>query len=165
MNNSLSDEKYIQNLSSLLYEMCRRFYWERGLNDKVFLDEAIFSDCLVDVIHDLHRLCEFHEIEHPSMAKIAAYSASWIIKRKPLQMVYGYDSDNPKYKYFNEKLALFILLRGTDLIDWKYPSDEEAKKNMRATINRLLYHLVYRNTNSQTLELLLYGIEFGYLAE
>ena len=80
-------------------------------------------------------------------------------------MVYGYDSDNPKYKYVNEKLALFILLRGTDLIDWKYPSDEEAKKNMRATINRLLYHLVYRNTNSQTLELLLYGIEFGYLAE
>ena len=40
-------------------------------------------------------------------------------------MVYGYDSDNPKYKYVNEKLALFILLRGTDLIDWKYPSDEE----------------------------------------
>lgn len=164
MDNQVLNNEYLRCLSALIYGMCREFYWSKKLQGRTYLDEEILSGCIVDIFYDLQRLSEFHEIERPSMSKVVAYSASWIIRRKPFQMVQGYNTDDHRYKYINEKLALFMLIRRADT-DWKYPVDTQKKESMQATLHRLLYHLIYRNTNAQTLELLLNGIEFGILSE
>lgn len=147
-------EDFIHGWTFLLYEMARSFYEKFQLNGKAYFDEAVFRNCLVDIFLDLKRLSDFHEIQLPAYEKIVAYASSWIIRRKPFQMMEGWASSGQieRYRYINEKFALFLLLRGAGFSDCPVNAD---------LLNRIFYHLIYRDTDSKVLELFLYGINLG----
>ena len=112
------------------------------------------NDCLIDILVDLKRLDDFHEIRQTAYEKVLAYASSWIIRRKPFQVLENV-SGKPVLSFINEKFALFLLLKGAAI------SDRATGDAMKDLCNRVLYHLIYRDTGAKVLELFLYGLKFG----
>ena len=159
LNNTFSDE-YIYNVSLLIHQMAEEFYNEQKLNGKVYFDDSIFEYCLIDILVDIARLKYFHDIELVNYVKLMAYTASWCLKRKPFQMIEGAGA---QYIYVNEQFALSLLLQASGCFasDMKYAKEDIEK--VEKSVEQIFYHLKYRNTNPQTLELLLIGVEKGKL--
>ena len=65
-------------------------------------------DEMLDYYADIFRLKEFHDIQYVRTEKIFAYTAAWIVKRKPLQFIH--DTDEEKDIFVNERFAVFLLL-------------------------------------------------------
>jgi hypothetical protein len=156
LNDSFTDA-YIKNVGILIHKMAEDFYQENELEGKVYFNENIFDDCLIDILVDIARLKHFHDITNVNIIKLMAYTASWCLKRKPFQLVEGCEE---KYIYVNEKFALSLLLQGSGCFGNSvyYPEEE---KELTKGIWHIFYHLKYRNTNPQTLELFLVGLENG----
>lgn len=159
LNTAFSDE-YICNVSLLIHQMAERFYEEQKLEKKVYFDDTIFEYCLIDILVDIARLKDFHDIELVNYVKLIAYTASWCLKRKPFQMIEGAGAD---YIYVNERFALSLLLQASGCFDFGIKCAKEDVEKVEKLVEQVFYHLKYRNTNPQTLELLLVGVENGKL--
>ena len=61
----------------------------------------------------------------------------------------------------NERFALTILLQASGCYDENFDYSAEDQQELINTIKQMIYHLKYRNTNPQTLELLLIGMNAG----
>lgn len=157
LNSAFTDE-YIKNIGVLIHTLAEAFYEKNELEGKVYFDDQIFEHCLIDILVDLARLKYYHDISKVNYTKIISYTASWVLKRKPFQLVEGCDE---KYIYVNESFALTLLLQAAGCYDENtdYFSDEE--RELIQSIEKIFYHLKYRNTNPQTLELFLIGLDTG----
>ena len=157
LNGTFTDE-YIRNSGMLIHQLAEEFYKKQKLEGKVYFNDDIFQNCLIDILVDISRLKAFHDIHNINYTKFAAYTASWCLKRKLFQLIEGCD---PKYIYINEKFALYLLLQASGSLDKEAQYDAEDENDLKRSVNQLFYHLKYRNTNPQTLELLLIGMDFG----
>lgn len=111
---------------------------------------------------DIVRLKHFHDIDLVNYIKLISYTASWIIKRKPFQLL---ENAGEEYIYINEKFALSLLLQAVGFFDSNMKIKEGEEGKLAKNVSAIFYHLKYRNTNPQTLELLLVGIENGKLCQ
>lgn len=161
LKESFTDE-YIYNAGILIYGLAETFYEENALEGKVYFNDDIFGNCLVDILVDIARLKYFHDIDLVNYIKLISYTASWIIKRKPFQL---YENVGEEYIYINEKFALSILLQAVGFFDSNMRIKNGEEVQLTKNISAMFYHLKYRNTNPQTLELLLVGIENGKLCQ
>ena len=159
LNENFSNE-YIYNAGVLIHSLAEKFYEENKLDGKVYFNDDIFSNCLIDILVDIARLKQFHDMDLVNYIKLISYTASWIIKRKPFQLI---DGAGEGYIYVNEKFALSILLQAVGFFDADARIKDEDVEIITKNISAVFYHLKYRNTNPQTLELLLVGIENGKL--
>jgi len=157
LNESFSDE-YINNAGLLVHGLAEEFYKKNKLEGKVYFNDTIFEYCLIDILVDIVRLKYFHDISRVNYIKFIAYTASWCLKRKPFQLVEGCDE---KYIYVNEKFALTILLQASGCYDENVDYFAEDQKELVNAIGQMFYHMKYRNTNPQTLELFLIGMDTG----
>lgn len=157
LNEAFSDE-YINNAGLLIHKLAEEFYENNSLKDNVYFNDNIFEYCMIDILVDIARLKHFHDISHVNYIKFIAYTASWCIKRKPFQLINGCDK---KFLYVNERFALTILLQASGCYDENTVYYEENKNELLKAIEQIFYHLKYRNTNPQTLELFLIGLEAG----
>lgn len=128
------------------------------MESQVYFDDNIFQYCLIDILVDIARLKRFHDISQINYMKFIAYTASWILKRKPFQLIDGCDK---KYLYVNEVFALTLLLQASGCYDENEKYNVESEGALVNAIRQMFYHLKYRNTNLQTLELFLIGLETG----
>ncbi len=157
LNESFSDE-YITNAGLLVHRLAEIFYEKNNLEGKVYFNDHIFEYCLIDILVDIARLKHFHDISRVNYTKFIAYTASWFLKRKPFQLLEGCDE---KYIYVNERFALTLLLQASGCYDEKADYYTEDREKLLSAIGQMFYHLKYRNTNPQTLELFLIGLETG----
>lgn len=157
LNESFSDE-YIHNAGLLIHKLAEEFYKDNELEGNVYFNDNIFEYCLIDILVDIARLKYFHDISRVNYVKFIAYTASWFLKRKPFQLVEGCEE---KYLYVNERFALSLLLQASGCYDENVNYYEEDQKELVEAIGQMFYHLKYRNTNPQTLELFLIGMETG----
>ena len=161
LNESFTNE-YIYNAGLLVHSLAEKFYEENGLEGKVYFNDDIFGNCLVDILVDIARLKHFHDIDLVNYIKLISYTASWIIKRKPFQLL---EDAGEEYIYINEKFALSLLLQAVGFFDSNMKIREGEVCKLTKNVSEMFYHLKYRNTNPQTLELLLVGIENGKLCQ
>lgn len=157
LNQSFTDD-YMKNFGLLIHKLAEQFSEINRLEGKVYFNDDIFQHCLIDILVDIARLKHFHDISYINYVKFAAYTASWCIKRKPFQLIEGCDE---KYIYVNERFALTLLLEAAECYDENAHYYTEDKEELLKGIEQMFYHLKYRNTNPQTLELLLVGLECG----
>lgn len=157
LNESFTDA-YIRNAGTLIHKLAEQFFKENNLKGKIYFNDDIFNHCLIDILVDLARLKHFHDISRVNYVKFIAYTVSWCLKRKPFQMVEGCEED---YIYINERFALTLLLHAGNCYDENANYYEEDQKELVKGVGQIYYHLKYRNTNPQTLELFLIGLENG----
>lgn len=142
------------------YELLATAYGEfiaaEKLEGKVQLNGILLSYAITDYFSDIVRIKGFHGIKLVNEIKIAAYENSWLLHRKPLQLI----DLKADCAFCNEQfvfLRLMALLTGGD----------EAKlaacntPAMRPFLESLFYFLKFRRCEAQTLELALQAFIAG----
>ncbi|MBO6177684.1 MAG: hypothetical protein J6O04_00720 [Selenomonadaceae bacterium] len=144
-------ENYIRNVGIFLHEQAEKFLAKRRLKGVLSVNTNMSFCCVLDMLADLAHLRLYCDGDDINEMKIRAYAASWWIKRKPFQW-----NDKCLDLWINEKFALSLLLNAVDSsITNAVVYDENKAKQ---AVGELFYHLKHQNSNPQTLELFLLGL-------
>ncbi|MCD8327284.1 MAG: hypothetical protein LUC90_11600 [Lachnospiraceae bacterium] len=154
----------IEQRYEILHEYLVTFIKRHKYEGKVDIADSVLNQAVVDYFADIHRLKNFHHIEAINFVKIHAYTAYWILRRKPLQIIEDDPSDLDR-AFVNERfVASYLLqyLRGnyTDVIilESERPAYYEFVKNLE-------YYLRYRTVTPQMLETMLEAYKAGMAFE
>ena len=151
-------------IESRFLDMCTTFdvfIKERNLQNSVKLNTFTLMHAILDYYTDVSRLRKFHKIENINVFKIRAYEISWLLRRKPLQVL---EDRKEELVYINEKFVLsyimnfFSQLLGDEFYD---NLSSNNKRMVEGYIDSLYYYLKYRNCGSQALELALLSYGAG----
>ena len=155
-------EKFRMRLEEMI-NSANQYIETAGYGKHVCCNESIMLNVLLDYCADIFRLKEFHGIEYVRTEKIFAYTAAWIVKRKPLQFIH--DTDEEKDMFVNERFAVYLILNECLLCGEKRFVSKENKQKLDEYIELLLYYMKYRECNPQVLELAIESFKMGTLVE
>ncbi len=83
--NAFGEEK-IQGRTSLLIQTAKEFVKRYRIEEHIFVNTRCIEQIVIDYFADIKRIKDFYGIDKVNSTKIAAYTAYWVLKRKPLQM-------------------------------------------------------------------------------
>lgn len=154
----------IQERFSDIYMAYQKFIQKNNLENVVRINDFTLMHAILDYFTDISRLKRFHKISHTNTFKIVSYEISWLLRRKPLQIL---EDDDEELVYINEKFVLsYIMSYLTELVgeDFYDKLSQENQEAFDGYIDSLFYYLKYRNCNSQALELALLNFGAGIVA-
>lgn len=137
------------------------FIKSENIADKVTINSFMLIHAIMDYFTDISRLKEFHKIDFTNSYKTMAYEISWLLRRKPIQVLEDYQEE---LVYINEK---FILSYAINFITTckesvRYQQLSKIRQQcFNGFIESFYYHLKYRNCSAQSLELALLSFEAG----
>ncbi len=150
----------IEQRYSTLHEYLLTFIKRQKYEGKVRIAESVLNQAVVDYFADIHRLKNFHHIEAINFLKIHAYTAYWILRRKPLQIIED-DSQDVELAFVNERFVSSYLLQ---YLRGDYETVIIAASE-RVTyfefVKNLEYYLRYRVVTPQMLETMLEAYQAG----
>ena len=114
------EEKVAQRYDNILDQMnafIRRNKWE----NKVTICSAALNQFVIDYFTDIYRLKKFHKIDLANYIKITAYTAYWLVRRKPLQVI----EDDPESVELLMETTGWPVGRAMDAL--KIPANERPK--------------------------------------
>ena len=152
-----TDEVVVRDRFNSLLERMGVFIAENDLAGRVKISETILEQVVVAYFDDVNRLKDFHGIELVAETKIHAYTAFWLLRKKPLQII----EDFAQCEAINEKfvtiyLVDFMLREKYDVV-LSGPSKEQYEEFVK-TIN---YCFKYRRFDAQSIELVLLSFLAG----
>ena len=141
-----------------------KIFIERGkFKENVLVSYSLLSQAIIDYFADIDRLKNFHHIQKINFLKVHAYTAYWILRRKPIQITK--ESDDTELAFVNENFVASYLvqfLRG----DNKGVVIKKADRlEYDEFIENLKYVLRYRMVTPQTLETFLQSYIAGRIFE
>lgn len=144
---------------SLLANM-NDFIKEAHLKKRIFVSQVLLGEAVMDYYADTLRVKDFHKIARTNNQKIQAYTANWLLHRKPLQL--KNNSPFGEQCMVNERFVATMIFSKICSSEGLMPNgttgcDDETER----FINFLIYNLTYRKHTSQTLELMLDALIFG----
>lgn len=152
-------EEKIVSRCEFLYNLLTTYLKRKSLLDRVCLAPAILKHVVVDYFVDIYRLKDFQEIDLVNDTKIMAYTAFWILRHKPLQIIDIEKADD--LVYVNED-AVGEIIR-THLLN--NPADvvimQEKSKRIDDFVNTMKYFFQYRLYTAQNIELMLMAFDAG----
>lgn len=141
-----------------IYEVYSRFIeeYKKEHSDKLYLNERVLMHAILDYFCDITRLKKFHDkIERINEDKIIAYESSWLLRRKPIQILNAEDED---FVYVNEKIVLSIFIN--HLVGDKI-NDFDENHRLEVLCNKLLYYFKFRNCDAKVLEMFILFFKTG----
>lgn len=153
----------IMSRFNTLEEYLNIFIGRSKFKNNVTISYSLLNQAIIDYFADIDRLKNFHHIEKINFIKVHAYSAYWLLRRKPIQIID--DNDDTELAFMNENfVASYLLqfLRGdnrgvvikkTDRLDY-----DEFVENLK-------YVLRYRMVTPQMLETILESYTAGRIFE
>lgn len=153
-------EDKIKKRYTTLYEYMDSFIKRNKYENQVVIADSVLNQCIIDYFADVYRLKEFHDIEKINYVKIHAYTAYWLIRRKPLQIIKD-DIENIDLAFVNEKFVASYLIQ---YLRGKHESVfilEEDRPLYMEFVKNLEYCLRYRVITPQMLETMLESYQAG----
>jgi hypothetical protein len=145
--------RYIQIL-----KMFNEFLEKQDLGDSVAINGRILKRTVIDYFIDIVRIKEFHNINNTNNEKIYAYTAYWLLRRKPLQVIKPFKG----CAFVNELFITFFLISSS----CRTRNIDNEKKNRNPALDDfqsfLFYNLKYRPISQQSLELMIEAFFCGY---
>ncbi len=130
-----------------------------NFNEVFSINDALIEEAVVDYFADLIRLKEFHNIEKAKPQKVAAYTSYWVFRRKPIQWISNPDDDLllrfPNIKFINELFAYTLLI---NLVFDEKSRFADSNPRYKVFRDLLMYNFMYRQLNSQILELVIVAL-------
>jgi hypothetical protein len=121
------------------------------------IDMDLLKKAVIDYFVDTVRIKEFHDIPKTRTEKIYAYTAYWLLKRKPIQIKRDFEGS----LFINELFIFAYLLSGIlaekNLIDAKCVNIDGFIEFQEL----LFYNLKYRQVTQQSLELMIKAFYSG----
>ena len=150
-------EKRINDRLCALHDIYQKFLIVTGFQDKtdIILNDRVLIHSILDYFTDITRLKNFHDIELVNQDKIISYEISWMLRRKPIQVL---RADKEELVYVNEKFVLEILVNHltAGAVD-----DFSGNALIISYCNILLYYLKYRNCDAKVLEIIISSFKAG----
>lgn len=142
-------------------QMYEEFINEMEIKDKVKVNPTSLIHALMDYFTDITRLEDFHKIKDPNKYKYRAYEISWLLRRKPLQIL----DDAEELVYINEKFLLSHTLSFLidDFENENLVLSEDKQKYFDGFIESYYYYLKYRDCSPQNLEMVFLSFDAGKL--
>lgn len=141
------DEDFIRDIAFMMYSALKQIIKSANAEDNAVINESISNQCLLDLIYDLERHCQKNDVQHPSTKLIIAFMASWIIRRKPIQLVK--ETSDMRTLFINENAACMLIVYQSNIAhDAQY---EKLKELYASKMDSLIYHLKYNDTTPSTL--------------
>jgi hypothetical protein len=139
------------------------FLRENGWNEEdVHVSKSLIAYAVYDYFSDISRVKSFHKIEKINDVKILSYTAYWLLRKRPIQILRENTSTpNNKLSFINERFILFFLIHGMLGENDLGILSETAKKNFLSLTDTLYYYLVYRRVDPQSLELMITAFAAG----
>lgn len=151
--NSFGEEK-IEDRYANLYEYLESFIKRHKYEEKVTIANSVLNQVVIDYFADIYRLKNFHHIEAINYIKIHAYTAYWILRRKPLQIIQD-DVNDVNLAFVNEKFVASYLIQFTRGENDKVIILEEERQAYLEFVKNLEYFLRYRLVTPQMIETML----------
>jgi hypothetical protein len=149
-------EKRYENL----YEYLEAFIKRHKYEGKVTIAKSVLNQAVVDYFADVHRLKNFHHIESINYLKIHAYTAYWILRRKPLQIIED-DPEDIDRAFVNERFVASYLLQYLRGENTNVIILESERLSYLEYVKNLEYYLRYRTVTAQMLETMLEAYQAG----
>jgi len=86
-------EERLRDRVTFLMKLAIRFLENLKVSEHITINTRLIKEVVIDYFADIKRLKEFHGIEKTQPCKIAAYTAYWFHKRKPLQIKSNLDEE------------------------------------------------------------------------
>lgn len=140
-----------------IHDIYSEFVKETDFKDgkDIILNDRILMHTILDYFTDITRLKEFHDIDRINQDKIISYETSWILKRKPIQVL---RMDKEELIYVNEKFVLGIFVNHLTACQLDDFPDNQI---MLCFCDFLLYYLKYRNCDAKILETIISSFKAG----
>ena len=137
-----------------LYDYLEAFIKRSKYEDKVSIANSVLNQTVVDYFTDIYRLKEFHKIDHINYIKIHAYTAYWLLRRKPLQIMKD-DEEDIELAFVNENFVASYLLQ---FLTGKYEKViilEADRQDYIEFVENMKYFFRYRTITPQMIETML----------
>lgn len=153
-------EEKINHRYTALYSYMEDYIKRHDLQSQTLISQELLDQTVVDYFVDIYRLKDFHDIKKVNDIKIHAYTAYWLIKRKPIQLSVP-ATDHPELAFVNEKMVTGYLMRFLSKDNYDTVILEEKKQDYLDFVNSFMYLLQYRLITPQMLEALLLAFMAG----
>ena len=157
LKNGINNEDIVSRYLSLLRRL-EAFIMVKKIDQCVIVDQELFKTAIYDYFVDIARVKAFQQIPRANPEKIYGYTAYWLLKRRPIQVIKQF----PGSKFVNEQFVTAFLI--TSILAEKNITGTQCTQN--TTFNKfqslLFYHLKYRSITQQTLELMVEAFFCGY---
>ena len=151
-------EKFRDRLKELM-TTANNFILSAGYEGVAECNERIMYHALLDYYSDIYRLKDFHGIEYIRDEKLTAYTVSWIVKRKPIQLKH-FSKDEIDI-FINERFGAWLFIDACLRIGKKGYIPQEEQDHYDDYVDLILYYLKYRPCNPLVLELALESFLMG----
>ena len=117
----------------------------------------LLMDLLFEVVlnyfADIRRIKDFHEHNRANAVKIAAYTAYWIARIKPIQINDFKEVHRTRYLYLNEYFAADVLFAHLFNYEQQYFHNPKFLKAWNRFYDYVVYSLHHRKLDPQAIEL------------
>ena len=152
-------ENLLNSRYSTIIQYLEEFIRSRKLENNVIISQSVVDNLVIDYFVDIYRVKGFQDITCINDAKIYAYTAYWMLRRKPLQLINA--EANADLSFINEEMVaaylygfLFSNPENVSIVAAKTDEFEEFEKN-------LLYSFMYRDITPKMIELMIYAFQAG----
>lgn len=157
-------EDKIKNRYRTLYEYMDSFIKRNKYEDTVKIADSVLNQCIIDYFADVYRLKEFHGIKLINYVKIHAYTAYWILRRKPIQIVKD-NIEDVNLAFINEKFVASYLIQYLRGDNENVIIREQDRPDYMEFVKNLEYFLRYRNVTAQMIETMIEAYRAGMIFE
>jgi len=158
-------EEKIKERYQILFDEIAKFIEVNKLQGIAAINKDILANVVIDYFNDISRLKSFHvDIKKTNSQKVIAYTAYWLLYRKPIQIINN-DLQDKRHVTLNERFVLQLIL--------DYLSERERdshillrkSKGLQNFSGLMLYYLTYRSHNAQDIEMIITSFLAGQIYE
>lgn len=132
--------------------------------DNVVVSYSLLNQAVIDYFADIDRLKNFHHIEKINFIKVHAYSAYWLLRRKPIQ-IRDDNNDDTELAFINENFVASYLLQFLRGDNHGVVIKKDNRWEYDEFVENLKYVLRYRMVTPQMLETILESYNAGRIFE
>jgi len=155
-------EERLRDRVTFLMELAIRFLENLEISKYIIINKRLIKEVVIDYFADIKRLKEFHGIEKTQPCKIAAYTAHWVHKRKPLHIKPNLDEEviveRPCLLDMNEWFACAVMISIIFETKSRIVQNAEQLARFNNFQDTLCYFFTYRIVTPQSLELALLAL-------
>ncbi len=154
----------IMNRYDALEEYLNIFIERSKFKSNVIVSYNLLNQAVIDYFADIDRLKNFHHIDRINFIKVHAYSAYWLLRRKPIQIVDDNNSDT-ELAFINENFVASYLLQFLRGDNRGVVIRKDDRLEYDGFVENLKYVLRYRMVTPQMLETVLESYIAGRIFE
>ena len=145
----------ISNRIASLYKIIKLNIENRKLQDRVYVNQDLLHEVVLNYFVDIKRVKDFHGLEKANAIKVSAYLTYWFLRGKPIQIKEDIQEKSDILLWINELVAFPVLIGMCFNRNDRQLEKSEEMRPYTELMDLATYNFIYRPISPQANELLL----------